>query len=92
MSIGGTLGPGIPLSLVGGPPCALLYAPALDILMNGFTNGAGVGVVPLSLGPADSALWGLPLPVQHLVFDLASYGSFVLPLAPSRGMQLTIGS
>ncbi len=92
ISIGTTLSSGIPLSLVGGAPCALLYPPALDILLNGFANGAGVGITPLPLGPADSALWGLGLPVQHLVFDPATYGGFGLPFAPSRGMQITIGS
>lgn len=92
VSIGTGLSSGIPLSLVGGASCALLYPPALDILLNGFTNGAGAGSTPLPLGPADSALWGLDLPVQHLVFDPATYGSFGLPFDPSRGMQLTIGS
>jgi hypothetical protein len=92
VSIGATLGSGIPLSLVGGPPCAWLYTPSLDILLSGVTNGAGTGTTPLSLGIADSALWGLDLPVQHLVLDPVTYGAYGLPLAPSRGMQLRLGN
>lgn len=92
LSIGGTLGPGVPLSLVGGPPCALLYVPALDVLLSGLTNGAGAGITMLPLGPADSALWGLVLPMQHAVFDPVTYAGFDLPFAPSGGLQLTLGN
>lgn len=92
VSIGAFIGPGVPLSLVGGPPCALLYTPSLDILLSGLTNGVGIGVTPLSLAPADSALWGLDLPVQHLILDPVTYGAFALPFATTRALQIEIGN
>lgn len=92
VAIGGTLTAGVPLSLVGGPPCAILYTPALDLLLVGATDASGNGVTPLSLGPAVSAMWGLGLPVQHAVFDPVTYGAFGLPLATSQGMQLLLGN
>lgn len=92
VAIGGTLTTGVPLSLVGGPPCAMLYTPSLDLVLVAATDASGSGVTPLSLAPAVRAMWGLDLPVQHLVFDPVTYGTFALPLATSRGMQLLLGS
>jgi hypothetical protein len=74
------------------PPCALLFA-FPDILLTGLTDVTGAAVVPLSLAPADSSLWGLPIAVQHAVFDFTGfYGSFGLPIGTTVGMQITIGN
>jgi len=74
------------------PPCALVYFPPI-LLFIGTADGAGNGVMPLSLAPADAALWGLDVPVQHAVFDLTGfYAGFGLPVGMTTGMQLNIGN
>ena len=92
ISINQFVNAGFPLSLIGGPGCALLYTPTLDILLSGFTDGAGNGLTPLSLAPADASLWGLDLAIQHLILDTTTYGSFSLPFATTEALQIEIGS
>ncbi|MBX3463906.1 MAG: hypothetical protein KF830_12110 [Planctomycetes bacterium] len=74
------------------PPCALLFA-LPDILLTGLTDPTGGAVIPLSLAPADSSLWGLPIAVQHAVFDFTGfYAGFGLPVGTTVGMLITIGN
>lgn len=74
------------------PACALLYA-VPDILLTGMTDPTGAAVIPLSLAPADSSLWGLPIAVQHAVFDFTGFhAGFGLPVGTSVGMLITIGN
>lgn len=92
ISIGLPSSPGIPLSIIGGPPCSTLYPQTLDILLGGISDGTGVGVVPVSLAPHNSGLWGLQLSTQHLVFDTVLYGAFGLPVGNTGGMDLVLGN
>ncbi len=92
VSIGALVGPGLPLALVGGPPCALLYPPALDLVLSGITDGSGNGIAALPLGTPDAALWGLDLPAQHLVLDATMYGAYGLPFATTQALQIELGN
>jgi len=91
ISINAFVGPGFPLSFIGGPPCALLYTPAFDILLSGNLDGLGNGLTPLPLGIPDASLWGLDLAVQHLLLD-PLYLAFDLPFATTEALQIEIGS
>ncbi len=92
VSIGAFVSAGVPLSLVGGPPCAQLYPPALDLVLSGITDSSGTGVAALPLGTPDAALWGLDLPAQHLVLDATTYGAYGLPFATTQALQIELGN
>ena len=91
VSINAFVGPGFPLSFIGGPACALLYTPALDITLSGTADGFGVGLTPLPLGIPDAALWGLDLAVQHAFLD-PLYLADALPFGTTEALQIEIGS
>lgn len=91
VSIGTQLDPvGVPLSLIGAPPCALLHPTTLDLLLADVAFGAGS--VPLGLPAPDETLWGLRLGLQNLVWDDVLYAGYGLPFATSPGMQIVIGN
>ncbi len=74
------------------PACALLFA-FPDILLTGLTDATGSAVIPVSLAPADSSLWGLQIAVQNAVFDFTGfYSSFGLPVGTTGALQITIGN
>jgi len=74
------------------PACALLFA-VPSILLTGLTDVTGSAVIPVSLSPADNSLVGLPIAVQHAVFDFTGfYSSFGLPVGTTVGMQIVIGN
>ena len=91
VSINAFVGPGFPLSFLGGPACALLYTPALDITLSGTADGLGNGLTPLPLGIPDTALWGLDLAVQHAFLD-PLYLADALPFGTTEALQIEIGS
>lgn len=91
VSIGTMLDPfGVPLSIVGGPPCAQFYLYSLDILVGGVAFGSGVA--PLGLPNPDASLWGLNLGCQTVVFDDVFWTGYSLPVGTTQGMHLVIGN
>ncbi|MBX3463908.1 MAG: hypothetical protein KF830_12120 [Planctomycetes bacterium] len=85
----GLLSP-IGFHLPGSIPCSQVYV-LPDILWNGFTDGAGTASIPVPWTPPDVSLGGLPVAVQHAVFDF-SFPGLDLPFATSVGMQLVVGN
>jgi hypothetical protein len=83
--------PGAPLSGSGFPPCAVLYS-APDALVSGAAGALGTGVIPLSLAPPDTSLWGLPFTVQNAVYDPIFWSGVALPFGMSTGMQVIVGN